>query len=280
MNNQHVTGFANKINPCSEGSTLDQFAKREAESLEIPYEFVRAAVYTQPKGSQHLFYGQGQVSILAVLAEKHGLGILEFGQPKFRMLDLVPLLECQEKIRQKLFGTKAEKEAAGELLGEANIRINDYHRLGISSIEPDPCAIEACKTYGQSYIFFNKKKPAIHSCILPYTVHRGSNFVGTGEGSVEYVIDYSLTKLDSGVGAAYHIIPTMITRAKKLAYEKAFGLSPTFFLKACKMDAFSEFRAENVIENDEKSEDRHKRKLASIDDAIDWQSLPTVIETT
>lgn len=273
--NQQIAGYAQKVNQYSEGSELDKFARGEADALKLPYEFVRDCVYTQPKGGKHLYYGQGHVAILAVIAETNGLGILEFEQPKFRMLDLKLLLSSQESLKKLLF---VEKDATDN--------VQHYHRLGISSIEPDPDAIEDLKNYGKSFVFFNKKRPAIHSCILNYRVHKGSLFVGKSEGSVEYVVDYNLTNVcpadpSKQAPSAYHIIPTMITRAKKLAYEKAFGMSPTFFMKACKMDFYSESRADNIIINDvndtEDPNEHHRKKLANVDDAMEWQSPPTVI---
>jgi hypothetical protein len=278
-----MSNFVTKITTQNykEGS-LEAFADRESEALDIPYEFIKDAVYTQPKGNKHLYFGAGQVSILAVLAEKHGCGILDFSEPKFKMLDLKLLIESQEKIRADILSSK----------NDDNSMVENYHRLGINYILPEKDAISDLENFGKSFVFFRKTKPAIHSCVLEYEVFGG--ICAGKRGSVEYVVDYALTKVNSGVGASLHIIPTMITRAKKLAYEKAFGGSPGFFIKACKIDLYSEYRQDNVFEAKENTtstkaphaqevsadecEKQHEQKLASIDD-LDWQSLPTEINT-
>jgi hypothetical protein len=306
-----TTNIVNKITQQNYANgSIEAFAQTEADQLGLPFEIIRSAVYVQPKGNKPLYFGQGQVSILAVLAMRNLKGVIEFSEPRFKMLELDHLIASQSKIKDYIFGKSSiNTEETGKLYDEkekvtteldrngqevkikstvdTNERISHFTRISVDNIYPTKSTQKLIDEYDGHFLYYKKDTPAIHSCVLDYLVV-GGEFNGK-KGTVEYVVDYSLTKLKTGVGAALHLIPTMITRAKKIAYERAFGSSPDFFMKACKLDLYSEYRSNNLDDALESEtviapenaitvfQEQKKRKHASIINHQDWQGMPNVI---
>lgn len=222
---------------------IDAAAEREAESLGLPVEWVREAMY-KGKGGQVLFYGQGYNDILALIATKHLRQVLKFKKFKYRFMStkvLLRIMEMQDKIYESIFnhdlhGIMSKGKYAVE-------KLNDYHILDWDEVElPEkisPALQEAIDKFDDCSLFIPKDFPCMQRCTAFWEVHLACTpnaETACQSGNTSYYIQYNNTAIvGKRDGAGNFLLATMKTRAKRRSYQQAFGNTEAFFLKAAKL---------------------------------------------
>jgi hypothetical protein len=223
-------------------ASKENFIKSEAASLGLPEEFIENAIYE--RNGKQLYFGQGYLALLSLIASNMGLGTLEFDEFKYRFFNLKYVLDKQETYQKYIMNSDPNpgEDTTGLNMtklatqGQLQIsRLNNYHAININNIDvPINCSEQLNELAKSTHsIFVPKDLPLIQGCRVEWTILI-NNLSGRRSESF-YTVDYSKTKLGERHGAANYLPGTLVTRTKIAAYNHAFGNSAMYLFKMCKL---------------------------------------------